>query len=253
MLNVKDIARKQITIDMNCREDDLLNDGIVFCKSKKNPGCRNLNRQSPFLECVTMGKGIVISGDEKIIDRIKPILIDKSREEVFEATFWYGHSIYFLPDTDIKKMDCKFKNFNFFFKEGKDISKLVGIQGFENSIDLNKDGSYKAGIVMYAKENDRIIAIAGASIECDTMWQIGIDVLPEYRNTGLATYLVNNITIKILGKGIVPYYCAASSNIGSQAIAHRSGYIASWVSTYKNAFDGSSSFEEYLNIKKIIE
>jgi hypothetical protein len=82
---MKNIARKQLAIDMNCREEDFINDGLVFCNSKMNSGCRNINRQKPYLEVSTMGKGIVVSGEENILNKIKLLLIGKSREEIFEA------------------------------------------------------------------------------------------------------------------------------------------------------------------------
>jgi GNAT superfamily N-acetyltransferase len=251
LLNMRDIARKQLAIDMNCREEDFLHDGLVFRPAKINLGCRNKRRQKPYLEAATMGKGIVVSGDEEILRQVQPLLRGKSREEIFEAPFFYGHSIYYLPDSNITRIERSFDGLEFVVKERDQIAALRGIQGFDNAIGFSENGSYTTGIVLYAKEAEKIVALAGASVECDTMWQIGIDVLPEFRNKGLATYLVNRITFLIMEKGIVPYYCAASSNIGSQATAHRSGYGAAWMSTYHNAFDGSSSFDEYLNIKKI--
>jgi predicted GNAT family acetyltransferase len=247
-----DIARKQLVTDLNCREEDFINDGVVFCHAKMNEGCRNINRQRPFLEIATMGKGIVVSGDEEVIERIKPFLVGKSREEIFEAPFVYGHSIYYLPDKGIKRLARTYDGFQFLVKEREEITELNEIRGFDNAIEFAEDGSYSTGIVMYAKKGEKIVALAGASIECETMWQIGIDVLPEYRKIGLATYLVNNIAFLIMEKGIVPYYCAASSNIGSQATAFKSGFIPVWMSTYQNAFDGSSSFKELLDIEKII-
>jgi len=38
------------------------------------------------------------------------------------------------------------------------------------------------------------------------MWQIGIDVLEDYRNKGIAKSLVSNLAIMIMERGIVPYY-----------------------------------------------
>lgn len=32
-----------------------------------------------------------------------------------------------------------------------------------------------------AYDDGRLIALAGCSADCETMWQIGIDVLPPYR------------------------------------------------------------------------
>jgi len=80
--------------------------------------------------------------------------------------------------------------------------------------------------------------MAGASKDCAMMWQVGMDVLPNYRNYGLAAYLVNWLTLDILKRGYVPYYGTAVSNIASQCVAHRAGYSPAWVCAYKGKFDG---------------
>ncbi len=43
-------------------------------------------------------------------------------------------------------------------------------------------------------------------------------------------------------------YCASSSNIVSQSVAHRAGLIPYWMSTYKNILDGSSSYNELVKL-----
>jgi len=46
---------------------------------------------------------------------------------------------------------------------------------------------------------DGIVAgMAGASDDCEMMWQIGISVLPEYRGRGIAAALTNRLAIEIL-------------------------------------------------------
>ena len=73
------------------------------------------------------------------------------------------------------------------------------------------------------------------------MWQIGMDILPEYRNNGLAAYLVNWLTLEILNREVVPYYGTASSNIASQRVAHRAGYLPAWMCAYHGKFDGQKT------------
>ena len=73
------------------------------------------------------------------------------------------------------------------------------------------------------------MGFAGASADCDDMWQIGVDVLPEYRRNGIASALTNKLAKEILGRGKVPFYCCAWSNIRSAKNAIRSGFTPSWV------------------------
>ena len=52
-----------------------------------------------------------------------------------------------------------------------------------------------------AYDNGRLIGLAGCSADCETMWQIGIDVLPEYRRQGVAGALTSTLACEILARG----------------------------------------------------
>lgn len=68
------------------------------------------------------------------------------------------------------------------------------------------------------------------------MWQIGIEVPPEYRHLGLATNLVNSLTFEVLNRGCVPTYDVISSNIASQRVAYRVGYYPAFVTDWRCNF-----------------
>jgi hypothetical protein len=239
---ILEIVRHQLALDMNCNSQDFLNEGIVFCKSKLNEGRRLFERQTPYLEIATMGKGIVVSADEDILLKIKPIIENKSRDDLFFAPFLYGHSLYYVPDCKtIKRLPCP-DEFTFHVKEGKEIHDLYKFPGFNNAIQYDKKHARPDELVTYAMKGNEIVGMAGASIDSKIMWQIGIDILPPFRNAGLASCLVSNLAIMIMEHGIVPYYGTASSNIASQAVAYRSGLIPTWMCTYKNIFDGKCPY-----------
>lgn len=247
-LKILEIVRKQLAIDMNCDEEDFVNEGIVFCEAKLNEGRRMFDRQAPFLEIATMGKGIVVSADGDILTNIKPLLENRTREDIFVAPFVYGHSLYYIPDCDkIRKLPLP-EGFDFYIKEGKEIYDLYKAPGFENAIQYDENHPRPDVIAIYAMYGKEIVAMAGASADSNLMWQIGIDVLPRFRNKGLATSLVSNLAIIIMERGIVPYYGTASSNIASQSVAYRSGFIPTWMCSYKNTFDGTSPYEKDINI-----
>lgn len=247
-LKMLEIVRRQLAIDMNCNVQDFLKDGIVFCKAKSNEGRRMFDRQSPFLEIATMGKSTVVSADSDILIKVKPLLETKAREDIFVAPFLFGHSLYYIPDCDrIKKLSCP-DGFTFCIKEGKEIHELYKVSGFENAIQYDMNDPRPDVIVIYAMCDNKIVAMAGASADSSLMWQIGIDVLPQFRNKGLATSLVSNIAIMIMEKGIVPYYGTASSNIASQSVAYKSGFIPTWMCSYKNTFDGTAPYESDIKI-----
>lgn len=55
-----------------------------------------------------------------------------------------------------------------------------------------------------AYDGTRLVGLAGCSADCDTMWQIGIDVLPEYRRQGIASALTSRLALEILAAGRGP-------------------------------------------------
>lgn len=80
-----------------------------------------------------------------------------------------------------------------------------------------------------AYDNGKLVGLAGCSADCDTMWQIGIDVLPEYRRRGIASALTSRLAVEILERGKIPFYCAAWCNLKSVRNAIKSGFRPAWV------------------------
>lgn len=223
---------------LNCEPDDFEKEGIIFVE--------NNEKKFPFLKICTMGQAVLVSASGTLLPKIQKLLENKSRDEIFENPFIYGQSIYYIPDFKTYKKIETDNNFQYELLEGEEIQRLKGISGFENSLAFDKDGSTSTCIVFYAMKNHEIIALAGASKENEKMWELGVDVRPEYRKNGLGAVLISNLAEAILEKGVIPFYCASTTNISSQAVAHRSGLMPCFVSTYGNILDGSSVYNEIL-------
>ena len=80
-----------------------------------------------------------------------------------------------------------------------------------------------------AYDNGKLIGLAGCSADCEMMYQIGVDVLPEYRRKGIASAVTSRLALEVLTLGKVPFYCAAWSNIKSVRNAIKSGFRPAWV------------------------
>lgn len=73
--------------------------------------------------------------------------------------------------------------------------------------------------------------MAGCSADTPEMWQIGIDVLPEYRGKGIGKTLVALLRDEVLRRGFIPYYGTSLSNICSWKIALSCGFVPTWIET----------------------
>ena len=233
-------VQSQLAIDLNCTIDDLNGekDKFIFVETRNNPGRRPFPRREMHFEMLSMGKSIVISASQNILDIVNPLLNKKDRDEAFSMPFVQGLGLFYLPDLSCIQPLTPPEGLDYEVVEPPDIHELYKFEGFRNAIQYDVDHPRPDILVLLAKKDGNIVGMAGASNDCARMWQIGLDVLPEHRNHGLAAYLVNWLTLEILNRGYVPYYGTASSNIASQRVAHRAGYSPAWLCAYKGKFDG---------------
>jgi GNAT superfamily N-acetyltransferase len=235
--NILLITRNQLALDLNCSPDDFDRDGFVFCEARENQGRRPFPRGERHFEMLTMGKAIIVSATSDILPYIKEQLDGKNPHDAFAMPFIRGQGIYFLPD-EIRKLPVP-DNIEVSFVEGVEICALYGTEGISNAIHLQYDENHPRPDVLAvtAKSNGVIIGMAGASADCEMMWQIGIDVLPEHRGQGLAAALTAMLADEILRRGKVPYYGTATNHIVSQRVAIRAGFSPSWTCVFRGEFD----------------
>lgn len=237
------IVQKQLAIDLNCSIDDLNSkrDSIIFVEAKENLGRRPFPRSKRYFEIVSMGKSIVVSATPERLSIAKTQMQGKDRDTVFSLPFIRGLYLHFLPDVKRIKPVLPPKLFSFEVVKREEVVRLLDITNFNNALIYDRSLPWQTELAMVAKEDGEIVGVAGASKTCEKLWQIGIDVLPDYRNLGLASYLVNRLTIKILERGEVPSYDVIASNLASQRVAQQSGYAPAWVSDWRCHFEGLES------------
>ncbi len=131
--------------------------------------------------------------------------------------------IIFLPDVNkLTALDCPYETRLLYPEDFKDLY----IKEWSNAIcadrmllDMLCIGAYDAG---------KLIGLAGCSADCEDMWQIGVDVLPEYRRQGIASALTSKLAVENLKRDKVPFYCCAWLNISSAKNAIKSGFVPAW-------------------------
>jgi GNAT superfamily N-acetyltransferase len=234
------IVQSQLAIDLNCSMDDLSGekDSIIFVEAKENPGCRPFPRKARYFEILSMGQSIVVSATPERLFIAKTQMQGKNRDSVFSLPFIRGLYLHFLPDVERIKPMSPPKSFSFELIKREEVVHLFDVTRFNEAIIYDTNLPWQTDLAVLAKQDGEIVGVAGGSKTCSKLWQIGIEVLPEYRNLGLASYLVNRLTFEILERGEIPGYDVIASNIASQRVAHRLGYFPAWVSDWRCNFEG---------------
>lgn len=205
----------------------------------------NTDTDKPYMKIAAYKNCVVICTSEDLYLKVQLLLQGKTRDEIFENPFVYGQTIHYVPGNPIPNSMPVPVGYESEFFRGRDILKLRDLTDFENSLVFDKHGYTAAKAVCTAqdKSTGKIIGVAGASETfMDGVWEIGIDVYEKHRNAGLGTYLVSKLTRELLKSNIVPFYSASVTNISSQRVAHRCGYMPLWIDTYGTILDGSSVY-----------
>ena len=236
------IAMEQSAIDLCAEAADFEKSENVVVLSQKNERARRYLELPFSCQLVSYGSGIVASVSPEFREITEKYIHTYPVEHLFETPHLHvlndallekGQKIcfmaeYFLPDVNALRgrsvEDACPYELRLLAQE--DFADLY-LPEWSNALCEKRKHLDVLGIGAY--DGERLVGLAGCSADCDTMWQIGIDVLPEYRRRGIASALTSRLAIEILNRGKVPFYCAAWCNIKSVRNAIRSGFRPAWV------------------------
>ena len=238
------IAMAQSAIDLGASPSDFEKSENVIVLSQANDAARRYLKLPFSCQLVSYGSNVVASVSPDFFELTEQYINRYPIEHLFEtpnlhvlneALMERGQKIcfmaeYFLPDLGaLRPLDCPYE---LGILEQADFSELY-LPQWSNALCEQRKHLDVLGVGAY--DGGKLIGLAGCSADCDSMWQIGIDVLPEYRCQGIASALTSRLALEILDRGKVPFYCAAWCNIKSVRNAIKSGFRPAWVEmTSKN-------------------
>jgi len=232
------IAMIQSAVDLNSDPSDFEKNENVVVISKEHQSARRYLSLPFSCQIVSYGSNAVASVSHEFLEITQEYLDTYSTEHLFEtpnlhvlneALMAKGQKIcfmaeYFLPELScLHPLDCSYE---LRVLTRDDFAELY-LPQWKNALCESRKELDVLGIAAYDK--GKLVGLAGASADCDTMWQIGVDVLPEYRRQGIAAALTSRLALEILNRGKVPFYCAAWCNVKSVRNAIKSGFRPAWV------------------------
>ena len=235
--DILNIAMQQSAIDSQCKAEDFRKTENVIVNSAKDERARRYLKLPFVCDMVTYGSNIVASIQPEYYDIVDSYLSKYDVAHCFETPNMHvlndafermGFRVcfmaeYFLPDVNaLKPLECSYETR---ILEQADFQDLY-IEQWSNALCENRKELDVLGVGAY--EHGNLIGLAACSADCDSMWQIGIDVLSEYRRKGIASSLTSKLALEIIKRDKVPFYCCAWSNIKSARNAVKSGFRPAW-------------------------
>ena len=238
--SILQIAMQQSAIDASCNAEDFMREKNIIVTSAVNPDARKYLTLPFACNLISYGNNIVATINEKyrsiVSDYINSfpvehcfetpnlhVLNDAMQKEDLRVCFM---AEYFLPDLEyLNALDCPYE---LKVLQSGDFDALY-TDTWSNALCEKRRELDVLGIGAY--DGTKLVGLAGCSADCETMWQIGVDVLSEYRRQNIASALTSRLALEILEREKVPFYCAAWSNIKSVRNAIKSGFRPAWVET----------------------
>jgi len=232
------IAMEQSARDLNCLAEDFRRYENVIVTSHIGPEAKRYYKEPVPCNLVSYGNNIVASVKDEYRRSVETyigryafyhcfetpnmLVLDEALRKAGQRVCFMAE--YFLPDVNrLKPLECPYE---LKILEQKDFADLY-TDTWSNALCADRKELDVLGAGVY--ERGRLIGLAGCSADCDTMWQIGVDVLPEFRRKGIASALTSRLALEIIERGKVPFYCAAWSNLRSVRNAVKSGFLPAWV------------------------
>ncbi|SKA60989.1 hypothetical protein SAMN02745111_00328 [Eubacterium uniforme] len=231
------ISMKQSAEDIGCKIEDFLNDKNVYVPFKLGANAKKYYKLPIGCNFISYGSNVVAASAEDFYDITNEYINKFLFYHCFETPniYWLNERLeskgykvcfmaeYFLPDVNkLKELHCDYELRVLEKEEFSDLYKS------EWSNALCSDRKELDVLCVGAYDGDKLIGLAGCSADADDMWQIGVDVLLEYRKRGIACALTSKLAMEILKRGKVPFYCCAWSNIRSAKNAIKSGFVPAW-------------------------
>lgn len=240
MLTNKDILRiamEQSAADIGCRAEDFVSDKSVIVPLKLGPNAKRYYQLPIGCNFISYGSNVVAAATDETADIVAEYISKFEFYHCFETPnmHWLNERLsplglttcfmaeYYLPDVNrLTELPCEY--------ELKVLEKgqFDGLYLPEWANALCSDRKHLDMLAVGAYDGGKLIGLAGCSADAEEMWQIGVDVLPEYRRKGIASAITTKLEIEILERGKVPFYCTAWSNIRSVRNAVKSGLIPAW-------------------------
>lgn len=233
-------ACELLALEFNCSPEDFLKSENVLTVSRPGEGRRIYTSDKLFFQMATLGNNAVITADKCMQTFLREYIKNKMGHWLFEIpnllpiqrelekhgyTLTQTHHL-FLPCRDV--VVTKERPVKWYYGSG--LSQFRADSRFPNAIeamDCETESPLRMAVCAY--DGDQIMGMAACAEDAPNWYQIGIDVLSEYRSQGIGTHLVGLMKKQIIRQNGIPYYITSIAGYHSWNIALACGFKPAWV------------------------
>lgn len=188
-------VRRVLAADLACKETDFLEDIVSINRAEIREGRFQFPIREKSLSIMTMGKGVVVSCNQERLQWVKSALDHLTRGQNFSIHTiavlekYVKRDLQFIAGPDQKHICTVDDLAEFYTPQGVKVStysqnkvaELYEHLNFKHALSYQVDHPRPDRLAVIAEYDGMIVGIAGASQDCECMWQIGVDVLPAYQ------------------------------------------------------------------------
>ena len=234
---ILEIAVKQSAEDIGCKPEDFFSGSNTVVPFRLGKNAKKYYKLPVGCNLISYGNNVVAAAGDELFEIVQEYINKFEFYHCFESPnmYWLNKRIeplgqtvcfmaeYYLPDVNrltALQTPYELRVLN------QDNFKELYLPEWSNALCSDRKELDVLGVGAY--DGEKLVGLAGCSADADEMWQIGVDVLPEYRRKGIASAITSRLAVEILERGKVPFYCTAWSNMRSVRNAVKSGFIPAW-------------------------
>ena len=228
-----EVAMRQSALDLGCDPSDFLKPKNTVVIASLRSGAKIYLQKPQDFFLVRYSECSVVAVNEKIYEKAVDYFAVNDHLDVSDLSD-FGLKvnylmIHYLPTEEQTALPCRYKTRVLY---PADLPALYLPPWTDNALCGKR--SERDMLAVGAYNGEKLIGLAGASCDCEDMWQIGIDVLPEYRLQGVASALTSRLSVEIKQLGKVPFYSHSFGNMPSMKNALKSGFRPAWIQIQAN-------------------
>lgn len=237
------ILYRQRAKEFGCTPEVFTRPGLTVTTAALRPGARATIRKDPMLLMAGTGNSVAVSVHDSLRELVEELAAKADGlHRLFEFPALraldkklgeYGRELrgaehFFLPGGPLPKFPLP-EEFQYQWFDRETVRSIYLNRRFPMALAEEYSPDRPDVIALAALDGGTIAGVAGASADTEIMWQVGIDVVEEYRGKGLGTALVSALSREIENQGKLPFYGTAAGNLASQRIAVGCGFVPAWI------------------------